>query len=399
MIYIVIFILLFFLAWKFDYYEIKSHEKTWYYISLIILILLAGLRYRVGADTISYMRDYDILPPINKLNLNDFKTFKKEPLWLLFNSICKFFTPKFYLVQLIHASFINIVIFRFLKKNTSYFFTSILFYYILFYNYFNMEIMRESIAISLFLLGIKPLIENNLKRYYFFNVLALFFHYGAIVLFFFPLLIKIKLNMVSFIVSIILIAFLYLYGLNFVIYLFSSNEYIVHKILFYKANTLNFNGVTFYIIRELIFPLASFLLLVKYYHYKHSLNKLSFIYLFIGLVTVFFTGFYRLLNYFSIPMLIYISYISVYFFKHKNLFRKVFAIFIVVSILIFHIFSIIKDTSLVLRNTRYYIIWYPYYSIFNEKLSKERELFQINFMQKSAEKRRLKPKILLRNNK
>ena len=53
MIYFVIGFYLLFLAFKYDVYGSKneSAKKFHYYFALIILILLAGLRYRIGGDT------------------------------------------------------------------------------------------------------------------------------------------------------------------------------------------------------------------------------------------------------------------------------------------------------------------------------------------------------------
>ena len=60
MIYFVIGFYLLFLAFKYDVYGSKneSAKKFHYYFALIILILLAGLRYRIGGDTCRYMDLY-----------------------------------------------------------------------------------------------------------------------------------------------------------------------------------------------------------------------------------------------------------------------------------------------------------------------------------------------------
>ena len=389
MIYITLLLFLLFLSLRFDFFDVKSHEKLYFNISFIVLVLIAAIRYRVGSDTLSYMRIYDDIPAINNLAFSDFKL---EPLWILLNSLCKFFTPKFYLLQAILAVFVNGVLFKFLKANTPYFFTSVFFYSLLLFNYFNMEILRESVAICIFLLSLKYLFNRNIVKYILLVLLASLFHYGAIILIVFPVLIRIKLNIFSVVFSFIVIFVIFSFGIDFFVKILPLNEVLVKKILYYKLGTLNLNGVTFFIIRELLFPFMVFLLLVNFYRYKHNLNRLSFIYFFIATLTIFFTGFYRFLNYFSIPMIIYISYISVYFIRHKNLFRQVFAVFVASSIILFQIWSVSIDTSEFAPNTRYYVIWSPYKSIFNEEVSKEREMHRINSQEKHENKRRTKKK-------
>ena len=51
MIYFIVFILLLIPVVKYDWMAKTGGEKGWYYFNLIVLILFAGLRYRVGGDT------------------------------------------------------------------------------------------------------------------------------------------------------------------------------------------------------------------------------------------------------------------------------------------------------------------------------------------------------------
>ena len=52
MIYFVVFILLLIPVVKYDWMAKTGGESKWYYFNLVVLILLAGLRYRVGGDTL-----------------------------------------------------------------------------------------------------------------------------------------------------------------------------------------------------------------------------------------------------------------------------------------------------------------------------------------------------------
>lgn len=66
MIYFLVFIFLLFFSLRFDYRSKKTIKNqsstTAMYISFIMLVLLAGLRYRVGVDTINYTDEYNDYP-------------------------------------------------------------------------------------------------------------------------------------------------------------------------------------------------------------------------------------------------------------------------------------------------------------------------------------------------
>ena len=64
-------------------------ESKWYYLNLVVLILLAALRYRVGGDTLMYMSVYDSFPKWDELKYFDFETAEYQPLWYVFTAICR----------------------------------------------------------------------------------------------------------------------------------------------------------------------------------------------------------------------------------------------------------------------------------------------------------------------
>ncbi|MBS1504558.1 MAG: EpsG family protein, partial [Bacteroidetes bacterium] len=108
---------------------------------LIVLVCIAGLRYRVGGDTLSYIDEYDEIPYFSQLLKYNFIGSRWDPLWVVFSSICRSINPDFVFLQCIHALIVNTIIFRFIKRNTQYRFTGILLYYMFAYLYFNMEIL------------------------------------------------------------------------------------------------------------------------------------------------------------------------------------------------------------------------------------------------------------------
>lgn len=79
MIYFVVFILLLIPVVKYDWMVKSGGEKGWYYFNLVVLILFAGLRYRVGSDTLMYMSMFYEWPKLDELKYFDFTTATYNP--------------------------------------------------------------------------------------------------------------------------------------------------------------------------------------------------------------------------------------------------------------------------------------------------------------------------------
>ena len=117
MIYFVILILLIVLTLIFDFRKTKIKDNGIYYFVLFIFVLISGLRWKVGGDTLAYHSGFESIPPLNGLAKYIARSsYTWEPLFTLSLSLVKTFTKEFWVFQLIHAIFINTVIFRFIKK-------------------------------------------------------------------------------------------------------------------------------------------------------------------------------------------------------------------------------------------------------------------------------------------
>ena len=151
MIYLLVFILLLVPVVKYDLMAKTGGERGWFCFNLVVLILLAGLRYRVGGDTLMYMSIYDDLPSLADLKYFDFAEADFNPLWYIYAAVCKSIGEDFVIMQIVQAIFVNIVFFFFFKKySPRYFFSAILLFYIGYYCYFNMEIMREILCVCIY---------------------------------------------------------------------------------------------------------------------------------------------------------------------------------------------------------------------------------------------------------
>ena len=124
MIYLFILILLLCLTLRYDINGKTKYRSQWYIIMLVIFILVAGLRWRLMVDTPNYIERFYHRTPL----LKDYSfDIGKAPFYTLINSIVLTLGGRFYVVQLIEASFVNILVFKYFKRHSKYIFTCLFF--------------------------------------------------------------------------------------------------------------------------------------------------------------------------------------------------------------------------------------------------------------------------------
>lgn len=195
MIYFTYILLLFFLVFHYDIRRKTKCKDTWYVGLCVATILIAGLRYRLGVDTIQYIDFFYHEVPY----LGDFQNADKivlwEPLYFFINSIVKSLGGKFYVVQLIQASIVNLLIFKYIKKHSDYVFMCVLFYFIWLFFSFTMEEMRASISVAICLFGNDYFLERKRMKGFLLYAVAFLFHNSTIILFITPFLLFLKFNL------------------------------------------------------------------------------------------------------------------------------------------------------------------------------------------------------------
>lgn len=184
--YIIVFFILLLGVILFDGKPDTAYKKTWLFIEWLLLILLAGLRYKVGGDTIIYQNTFDSLYTTRDI-LDSPKTENWNILWKLFAALCKKIYDDFATLQIIHAAIVNSVFIWFFKKKTSKYFLAILLYYLFFYFRYNTETMRAALSVCCFLLTYDYLLQKKYLKYYLGAVIAIGFHTESIVLLLFPI--------------------------------------------------------------------------------------------------------------------------------------------------------------------------------------------------------------------
>ena len=149
--------------------------KFWFYAELIILIIISGLRYRVGGDSLDYIDFFESYPTFSELFYFDFSNAPFNPIWYIYNGLIKLIWNDFIFFQIVQAIIVNTIFFIFFKKHTKYFFTAIFIYTLAYYLYFNMEILREILAVCIFMLSFNYLQKKEIFKIFFMCYICLSF--------------------------------------------------------------------------------------------------------------------------------------------------------------------------------------------------------------------------------
>ena len=374
MIYLIVLVILLFFTVIFDFGTEKYGKEIAYYGILIGLICFSGFRYKVGGDTYMYMEEFPNLPNISGLANYETGINKRQPLWVFLVAISKSISQEFYMLQFFHAIIVNTLIFKFIKVNTQYVFTGILLYYIGYYCYFNFEILRESISISIFLFSMRYLIDKKWFVYFSLSIIAFLFHFSAVILFLFPLLINLKF---SFLRALLLFVFGVFFSSYFSAFVDSVNLVggFITSMKGYVEYSPSLWGIIAIVVTYILYPTIVYKLCNSFLKIDSELYGLLYIYILIGAATGFFYIFFRFLNYLTPILFIFLTEILHGFFRRKDL--RPIRMFVATTV--FLLFSVIymstyfTDTSKLVYGSRWYSRWYPYYSIFDKKEDETRE--------------------------
>lgn len=358
-------------------YDGKKHTKqsdAVYWMCCLALILFAGLRYRVGGDTLSYHDDYPLFPEFRAFTTTDFSLLKYEPLFYTIVAIAKLFSKEFWVFQLFQAIIVNVSVFIVINRYVKYRCFAALLYFIFFYLYFNMEIMREAVAISVFLLASNSLIKGKYFVYYICAIVAVFFHISAIFIFIFPLLYKLLSSMRYFFILLIIMSIVYVVMIaNPEIILFLPLKVALKLYSYISIGASSMGTLILYFIHA--FALFMLYSLGRRIDSLRPLLPFLLINVLIFTLSSFVQGFYRITNYFALFEVICIAkeweYLRPQWLKKQ---LSIFGLFLSFSCLLtLKTFSLTLNTSVYAANTRFYNLYIPYESIFSPKQHKLRE--------------------------
>lgn len=380
MIYLAILLLLLFLSFRYDICGKERGSQGWYMIVLVIFILVAGLRWRLGVDTPNYLDQfYYKTPKLSQLTTDDLSMTK--PLWILLNSVVLTCFGKFYVVQLIHATFINVLFFKYIKKHSRYIFTCLFFYFLCMYTAINMEEMKASISVVICLFANDYLMEKKWMKAYLLYLFAALFHASAYIIFLMPLLLFVRLNRVGGIILILSFFvghFLQIVLGDYLMLFEMADESIADKAEAYgESETYGSQNrnINFFIVR--IFPILLYTLFCLYAVKKNNSNRellklepfvmmgLAFLMMQMSMHI-----FYRFVRFYSIYFVLFFSEVYVTSARNSSRLSKN-VVYVRASLLFLPFLS----ASLYGEYHTKYICYYPYTSVIERKIDRNRELF------------------------
>lgn len=187
MIYFIVLLLMLVAVYVFD---IRRQERFYtfsYWGFFVILVLIAGLRYRIGTDSVVYENGYEDSPAFYQLENFKFNSTRFEPGFMVAMSLTRTFSAEFMWFQFFESIVINLVMFWFIQKNTRNRFLCVLLYAIVMYFNLNTQVLREAFAVAFFILAWPFFRDGKWIQYYILALLACCMHTSAFLLLILPL--------------------------------------------------------------------------------------------------------------------------------------------------------------------------------------------------------------------
>lgn len=184
MFYLLIFILLAFLA----FYEIvfKPKDKNrLYFLVFLLLTFISGFRYETGVDWVAY--EYEIKETVSlsdafAKNKWDWLSYRLDFGYSILNAVIKMFGGGTQTLFFIVAVLTQYLLYLNLKRYTHYVLFAYLIYYTFFFFIFDLSGIRQGLAMQIFLYGIKYIKEKNFWKYFLVIFLATSIHWTASIL-------------------------------------------------------------------------------------------------------------------------------------------------------------------------------------------------------------------------
>ncbi len=337
--------------------EYTRTKKVWYIIVGIYLVLLAGFRNGVGGDTQLYMASFEYVPStwgeLNEFISDELTESGYMPGWSVLVFLCKRWFDSFYAVQLAQALIVNIGILYLFRQYTTHIFLCTLLYgvsYVFFL--FNMEVMREAIAVVLCGIGMHSYLRGNKWKFYLLVAISILFHISALVVLLFPFVRFKQINFKTMVLAFVAALSLFLLSDVVVNYLPSmlgtAANRTIEKIFLYSEITLNLfgfleNAIRYLVINAGIVFFAQWSIGEDEQRQKDYTKYMSF-YLIITILICGFIGFTRFRNY---TMIFFLIMLTEFIYHYKS------------QLYTNAIFKLIVLAGFVFYSGRYYTTYYP----------------------------------------
>jgi hypothetical protein len=358
----------------YDVLNLREGRVVSYWVAYLMLVCLAGFRYKVGGDTYYYIYMHEFLPDLNNIFTEEVYFAKLQPLWLIFSAVAKSIGEDFYILQILHAIFVNTIIFNFIRRNTRYHHTGILLYFITLFPVFNFEILREAMAICCFIISLEYFYNKRWIKYYLMATIAFLFHFSAILLYLIPFAKLLQLRAFGLIIIFAAAVLFNSLVINIVNLPIIGN--LIGSILIgYEDYNYTFFGLISIFIIFLLVPLFLTWVTQEKLGLKSKYGGMAKSGLIVGACIPLFFIFFRFFNYFSIFYML-MAVEAIHGISNLKKIRNIKIIILPLLfflVVIFHTGRYFQDTSHIVSSTRWYNWWYPYYSIFDPETSPLRD--------------------------
>ena len=384
-VYIVLFVYILHLIIKYDVsgqnpLKSKGANKN-FTILEVLFVLVAGLSYRIGIDSASYMDAFPQYPTFSNFSLLDLSNYRHEPLWVLLNILDRSTFNDFVFINLFCSISVNIFLFKLFKQECKYPFTAILLYFLLGWINVSFEMLRQTISTAFYLWGCLALLKGNRKSFILRSMPAVFFHTTGIIL----ILVTIYFSFIKTNKSVIIISVVVFFiGLGLRNYLpdfvntFNMfSEDVGDKYVAYMEQTLysrsNFFGMLETFVLNVILPVS-----VIIYYQRIGANRfftsLLLVYLFFASLIPALGIFYRLTN--SVQFFYYIGFANMLYGLIKS--KRSSVVLIAASVLMLYNINLSLGPLVMGRYNAFEykgkdIRYFPYSSVITKETLPQRE--------------------------
>lgn len=339
-------------------------------ISILFLIIVAGLRYNTGRDYLNYYQIYDWIKDGGERFEIGF--------YYLFKILGDFGFSYQFTLFLISTFVILVIYFSIIRPiPLRYRYVSLFFFLIIYENYFNIaanSLLRQSLAIVFFLVSIRYIVHKNFIKYLLVIIIGSLFHLSILLLIPFYFIKKINIKMMYFIVFLIpffytfpsLLSEMLRYSLvNIGLSDFANLNYItmIHREISIKEVGKNI----FY-----IFVFVQFIYVNKLLKYKINDKEVIYIkLLLVGFIFKLYLSvgldmFHRLIPYFYI---FYIPVVFIFLREHKKIKNGYIMSLFFIFFMIFHIKQILSSPEYSKYYGQYQLVIFKNKQKINQDLS------------------------------
>ena len=273
MIYLFIVIVLLLCISTYDVYGNMRYKYTSFYLIVFLFIFLNIFSCRIGGDmsvyTYRWNNVYRSIFAINYLDEIDLRS-QERPGWILLTSFLKGICDNFIILKIFLSFWVNLIVAHFIKSNTKFIFSALLIYFIVSYFNYNFEILRESIAISFFLLSFPFYVNRKWIKYFICFLFAFMFHESSLVMLimpFFSLFERINNRALLLLMILLYVLFLSFDIISFLLNILPSDFAFYAKVVGYMNSEVYGENVSvnmyYFFVASFVMPFLSFLVLMN----------------------------------------------------------------------------------------------------------------------------------------